>query len=96
MQFEWDEEKRQEIIRERDVDILFAALIFENPVLVRVDDRKDYGEERFAALGHVDGEFFTLIYTQRGIKTRLITAWPITAGTVGKNGEKEYKECIAE
>lgn len=91
MQFEWDEEKRQEIIRERDVDILYAALMFENQVLVRVDDREVYGEERFAALGHVKGEFFTLIYTPRGNKTRLITAWK-----AGKNGEKEYKKCIAE
>lgn len=39
--------------------------MFENQVLVRVDDREDYGEERFAALGHVEGEFFTLIYTPK-------------------------------
>ncbi len=91
MQFEWDEEKRQEVIRERGVDILYAALMFENQVLVRVDDREDYGEERFAALGHVEGEFFTLIYTPRGNKTRLITAWK-----EGENGEKEYKKCITE
>ena len=71
------------------MDILYAALMFENQVLVRVDDREDYGEERFIALGHVEGEFFTLIYTPRGNKTRLITAW-----TEGKNGEKEYKKCI--
>jgi len=89
MQFEWDEEKRQEVIRERSVDILYAALIFENRVLVRVDDRQDYGEERFAALGHVDGEYFTLIYTSRGNKTRLVTAWK-----AGKNGEREYKNRI--
>ncbi len=91
MQFEWDEDKRQEVIREREVDILYAALMFENPVLVRPDDREDYGEERFAALGHVDGEYFTLIYTPRENKTRLITAWK-----VGKNGEKEYKKRFPE
>ncbi len=89
MQFEWDEEKRQEVISERDIDILYAARIFENQVLVRIDDREDYGEERFAVLGHVDGEYYTLIYTPRGDKTRLITAWK-----VGKNGEKEYQNRI--
>ena len=91
MEFEWDAEKRRQIIRERSVDILYAALMFENPVLIKADKREVYGEERFIALGHVKGEFFTLIFTLRGDKTRLITAWK-----AGKNGEQEYKNRIAE
>lgn len=91
MQFEWDENKRQEVIRERGVDILYVALMFENPVLTKPDDREDYGEQRFASLGHVDGEYFTLIHTPRKDKIRLITAWK-----VGKNGEREYKKCFPE
>ena len=63
--------------------------MFENPVLIRADDRKDYGEERFTALGHVDGELFTLVFTPRGDKTRLVTAWK-----AGKNGERNYKNSI--
>ncbi len=31
MEFEWDEDKRQRIWRERGIDILRAALIFEGP-----------------------------------------------------------------
>jgi len=91
LEFEWDEEKRQQNIQERNVDILYAALIFENPVLTKIDDREDYGEERIIALGHVSGEYFTLVYTPRGDKTRLITAWK-----AGNNGEKEYKNRILE
>jgi len=91
LEFEWDEEKRRQIIQERNVDILYAALMFENPVLIKIDDREDYGEERIIALGHVHGEFFTLVFTPRGDKTRLITAWK-----VGYNGEKEYKNRILE
>ncbi len=89
MQFEWDEEKRQETISKRNVDILYAALIFENPFLVTLDDREDYGEKRLVALGHVEGEFFNVVYTQKGDKTRLITAWK-----AGRNGEKRYKNRI--
>lgn len=33
MQFEWNEDKRREIYQQRGLDILDAALIFENPVL---------------------------------------------------------------
>jgi uncharacterized protein (DUF4415 family) len=41
LDFEWDEDKRQQVIRERGVDILYAAQIFEGDVLTRIDDRKD-------------------------------------------------------
>jgi uncharacterized protein len=68
--FEWDEAKRRSIIRQRGVDILYAALI-----LTRVDDRQDYGEERWISLGFVAGEPFTVVHTERQGMIRLITAW---------------------
>ena len=71
------------------MDILYAANIFANQVLIRPDERGDYGEERFIALGHVEGEFFNVVYTPKGNKTRLITAWK-----AGRNGEKRYKNSI--
>ena len=40
-QFEWDEQKRQEVFDERGVDMLFAALIFEGDILTKIDDRED-------------------------------------------------------
>lgn len=44
MEFEWDEAKCRYGIEKHGVDMLYAALIFEGPVLTVVDDRKDYGE----------------------------------------------------
>ncbi len=87
MQFEWDEAKRQKVIEQHQVDLLYAALMFENPVLVKADDRKEYGEQRYQALGHVDGEFFTLVYTLRNNRYRLITAWK-----AGRNGKRIYQK----
>lgn len=75
MEFEWHEKKRQEVIAERGVDMLYAALIFENDVLTRVDDREDYGEVRLISLGLVESECFVVVHTQRNGRTRLITAW---------------------
>ena len=46
MDLECDETKRQRIIAERNVELLYAAGIFEGDVLTRVDDRADYGGER--------------------------------------------------
>jgi uncharacterized DUF497 family protein len=75
MTFQFDEHKRQEIIRTRGVDLLYAALIFEQAVLTRVDDRRDYGETRLISLGMVGEDCFVVVHTERLGATRLITAW---------------------
>ena len=75
MEFEWDEDKRQRIWRERGIDILRAALIFEGPVLTKADDRRDYGEERLISIGLVDGTCYVVVHTRRESTTRLVTAW---------------------
>lgn len=83
MKFEWNEEKRQETIKGRGVDFLYAALIFESETLTREDDREDYGEVRFASLGLVDDVPYIVIHTKRGENIRLISAW--------KGGRKDYE-----
>lgn len=90
MEFEWDEVKRQKVIAERQVDILYAALIFDGPVLTRIDDREDYGEHRLISLGMVDDECFIVVYTEREGVTRLITAWK-----GGRRDRAEYEKSIA-
>jgi uncharacterized protein len=75
MEFEWDEQKRALVFEERGLDLLDAALMFEGPVLVLPDGRKDYGEDRWKAIGEVDGVLLVLVYTEREGNVRLITAW---------------------
>jgi uncharacterized protein len=75
MQFEWDENKRQKVIEEHGVDFLYAALIFDGPVLTSIDNRRDYGEVRELSIGLVDDECFVVAHTSRKGMTRLITAW---------------------
>jgi uncharacterized DUF497 family protein len=43
--------------------------------LERIDDRKEYGELRWIALGRVDSEVYRVVYTWRGENlVRLISA----------------------
>jgi uncharacterized protein len=84
MRFQWDERKRQEVIKARRVDILYAAQIFENTVVTRIDDRQDYGEDRLISLGMVGEECFVVVHTERDGEIRLITAWK------GGRLEREY------
>ena len=91
MLFSWDEEKRRENWERRKVDLLEAALIFEDPqVIESVDDRDDYGEQRIQALGQVDGTYYLLAYTWRGDRRHLITAWK-----VGEHGRRRYQALFA-
>ena len=84
MTFEWDDEKRLQNTSKHGVDLICAALIFEGPTLTKIDDRLDYGEERFTSLGLVDGTAFAVVHTQRGENIRLISAW--------KGGRKDYEK----
>ena len=72
MEFEWDEGKRRQGVAKHGVDMVYAALIFEGPVLTVVDDRMVYGEVREISLGLVEGEVFLVVHTQRGEVTRII------------------------
>ncbi len=54
--------------------------MFESPeqVLVWRDNRRDYGEDRFIAIGFVEAVAYQLVFTWRGDVMRLITAWKIS------------------
>lgn len=84
--FEWDERKREENLRSRGVDFRTASGIFDGPVAEIEDRRADYGEKRFRALGGCDGEQFVVVYTWRGAKRRIISAW-----RVGEHGRRRYQ-----
>ena len=51
MKFEWSERKNRENIRLHGIDFADAIEAFRHPMLVRLDDRKDYGEDRWIGIG---------------------------------------------
>lgn len=66
LEFEWDEEKAEANLGKHRVSFLTAAEVFTNVIVERIDDREDYGEIRFIALGRVDTEVYRVVYTWRG------------------------------
>ena len=75
LEFEWDEAKRLTNLEKHGVDLLAAAGMFEGRVLIQRDQRRDYGEDRFRAVGDVMGMVCVLVFTRRGNRIRLISAW---------------------
>lgn len=75
LQFEWDAAKADENLKKHGVSFLTAAAIFLNERLERIDDREDYGEVRWIALGRVQTEVYRVVYTWRGENlVRIISA----------------------
>jgi len=55
MQFEWDEQKNQANIRRRGLDFADAAQVFDGPMIVNLDTRQDYEEDRWIGIGMTHG-----------------------------------------
>jgi uncharacterized DUF497 family protein len=73
MDFEWDERKNQANIEKHGIDFEFAKEIFLGIWIAKQDNRKDYGEDRFLALGLLGRFVLLAVYTQRDQKIRLIS-----------------------
>jgi uncharacterized protein len=75
LECEWDENKAAANLVKHGVSFLTAAELFTNKMIEQIDDREDYGELRFVALGPVDLQVYRVIYTRRGEMTvRIISA----------------------
>jgi uncharacterized DUF497 family protein len=47
--------------------------ILEQPLLVRLDDREDYGEDRRIALGRLDDVIVVMVFADRDDRVRVIS-----------------------
>jgi uncharacterized DUF497 family protein len=73
MEFTWDEKKRRQNMEKHGIDFSDAQIIFSHPMLVKRDTRRNYQEERWAALGQLRGMVVFLAYTLRGEDVRIIS-----------------------
>ena len=65
MQFEWDETKNLENIRKHEIDFVDVPEMFEAPMLVELDDRFDYREERWLGIGFLGNGVAVVVWTER-------------------------------
>lgn len=86
-EFEWDSTKRKANLKKHGIDFADATRIFQEPFLVVPSPRG--GEERFVALGDLDGRIIAVIFTARGETCRLISA-----RRARKNEQKIYSKRI--
>lgn len=75
MQFEWDEAKNLENIRKHEIDFADVSEMFDSPMLIELDDRFDYGEDRWFDIGFLGNGIAAVVWTERqGNVIRIISA----------------------
>ena len=75
MLFEWDEAKNERNIQQHGIDFLDVPPLFDGPVLTVMDDRMDYGEDRWVSIGMLANLTAVVVWTERdGDTIRLISA----------------------
>jgi len=64
MTFEWDESKREENTAKHGIDFADIPVVFDGPMLVRLDTRRDYGEDRWIGIGLLCATVTVVIYVE--------------------------------
>lgn len=76
MEISFDEEKRREVLKDHGLDLADAGKLLEGLCFEMVDDRFDYGEERWVSIGMLDGEVVVCIWADWGDdQVRAIMMW---------------------
>ena len=84
--FEWDEDKARSNLAKHEVSFEAAASVFDDVfAFERFDLESDPAENRYAITGLVHEVVLTVVYSERGDRTRIISARKAT-----KREETEY------
>ncbi len=86
MNYGWDENKRKANIIKHGVDFAIAENFEWDTALETIDDRHDYCEDRWIALGYIEAIIYILIYTYRTDMIRIISL------RKANNRERKYYE----
>jgi uncharacterized DUF497 family protein len=90
--FKWDAAKSEATLAQRGFDFAFAARLFARDHIVREDLRNPYGERRYTATGEVEDRVITVVWTPRGGRRRIVSAWP--ASNRERREYREYRQAI--
>ena len=92
MQFICDAEKRRANLAKHGVDLQDAREMFDGPMLLALDNREDYGEDRFIGIGFIKGRVMAVVYAEPEEETiRVISLRKAT-----KNERESFEKELAE
>ncbi|MBX3268190.1 MAG: BrnT family toxin [Acidobacteria bacterium] len=91
MEFAWDENKRKANLRNHGIDFVGIEELFEGETVTILDDRFDYGEQRFVTFGTIEGRVVAVAHTETDDTIRVISVRKAT-----RNEETSYYKKIRD
>jgi len=64
MTYEWDETKNRANIRKHGIDFMDVPSMFQHPMVTFLDQRMDYGEERWIGIGILKTIVAVVVFTE--------------------------------
>jgi len=90
MKYEWDEAKNRLNIQKHGIDFLDVPSMFLHPMVMFLDQRKNYGEDRWIGIGILKTILAVVVFTEPNEETiRIISARKAT-----KHEEQIYRDEI--
>ena len=90
MRYEWDDAKNRANIRKHGIDFIDVPSMFRHPMVTFLDQKQDYGEERWIGIGILGTVSAVVVFTEPKENTiRIISARKAT-----KHEEKIYRDEI--
>ena len=71
MEYEWDDAKQRSNLQKHRVDFTAIEDFEWNTAIITLTHR--YRETRYVAIGYIGNRLYTVVYTQRGDITRIIS-----------------------
>lgn len=91
MKFIWDRRKNEANIKKHELDFADGYKVFESPMLVGLDEREDYGEDRWIGVGLMENRVVVIVFTEPEEETIRIISFRKATSDENKNYEQEYK-----
>ena len=91
MKFIWDRRKNEANVKKHELDFADAYMVFESPMLVGLDDREDYGEDRWIGIGLMENRVVVIVYTELEEDSIRIISFRKATTNESENYEQEYK-----
>ena len=89
MRYEWDEAKRRSNIAKHGLDFADVETVFGGPVL-KIPDGREYGEDRWLALGMLKFKVVAVIYTEPDEETIRVISFRKAA----KHEQQQYEAAL--
>ena len=91
MKFIWARRKNEANIKKHELDFADAYKVFESPMLVGLDDREDYGEDRWLGVGLMENRVVVIVFTEIDEDTIRVISFRKATTNERKRYEQEYK-----